>query len=362
MPTEAKCSICDCAIREAARGRQGDDAVECSGVCSTWVHRKCGGLSKAAYEVVSKSDKPFYCPQCRLDQQELEIHSLRELVGTLGAELEALRRQIAGGNSPPQVASDTSPAQKAIPSAGSGTLDESSDGGATGLLPLHPQTGASTARGAGSRRAGGTDAASRKSNLIVYGIKEVAKGTLRHVRNRNDIENVGDVLSSVDSSVTADRIIDCTRLGKYNEERTRPLLVKLLRTSDAQAILAGRKLLASRPGVFVKPDLPAEQRRVESILLKERWSLINSGISRSRIRISRDTLFVDNRKHGSVVDNKFNQCSLDTRTAPSAPSVSLTSSSVTDSQAQGGGSPHSLSGSLDSSADGVSDSAGVRES
>ena len=84
------CPICDVVIKESVGRRQGDDAVECSGTCATWVHRKCAGLSKVVYNELSKSNKPFYCPQCR---QELEIRSLRELVGALGNELDALKKK-----------------------------------------------------------------------------------------------------------------------------------------------------------------------------------------------------------------------------------------------------------------------------
>lgn len=68
--------------------RGGQESVECSGTCAAWLHRHCAGLSKVAFKEVSKSDDPFYCPQCRLDKQELEIMSLRELVGVLASEIE----------------------------------------------------------------------------------------------------------------------------------------------------------------------------------------------------------------------------------------------------------------------------------
>lgn len=58
-----------------------------------WVHRKCAGLSKAAFRIVCESDKPFLCPHCRLDQQELEIQSLRDQLVSLSAKLDALSQQ-----------------------------------------------------------------------------------------------------------------------------------------------------------------------------------------------------------------------------------------------------------------------------
>ena len=69
-------------------------------------------------------------------------------------------------------------------------------------------------------------------------------------------------------------IKDCYRLGKYNPEanRPRPVLVKFLRYTDASSILNSKSKF-SKP-VFVKPDLTAEERAAESLLLKERRCLI----------------------------------------------------------------------------------------
>ena len=68
----------------------------------------------------------------------------------------------------------------------------------------------------------------------------------------------------------------------------------------------------------MKPDLPAEARRIESILLKQRKSLIQDGVSRKDIRIKGDSLLVRNEKYGIVVNDVFQKCSLveDTQVSP----------------------------------------------
>ena len=48
-----------------------------------------------------------------------------------------------------------------------------------------------------------------------------------------------------------------------------------------------------------------EQRKIESILLKERWNLIQSGISRTQIRIRDSNIYVSKKLHGKVVDSTF---------------------------------------------------------
>ena len=47
------------------------------------------------------------------------------------------------------------------------------------------------------------------------------------------------------------------------------------------------------------------QRIRESILLKERWRLLQKGVARKSIRIREESLFVNNQLHGRVVNQKF---------------------------------------------------------
>ena len=71
-------------------------------------------------------------------------------------------------------------------------------------------------------------------------------------------------------------------------------------------LLSKRAKLADMPGISIKPDMSKEQRKVESVLLYERRKLIQSGIVSKCIRLKGDSLFVNNKKHGSVVNFKFN--------------------------------------------------------
>ena len=66
-------------------------------------------------------------------------------------------------------------------------------------------------------------------------------------------------------------------LGKFksNQSRPRPILVKLQRTIDATTILVNRTSLSSP--IFIKPDMSPAEQKIESILLKERWLLIEGG-------------------------------------------------------------------------------------
>ena len=67
----------------------------------------------------------------------------------------------------------------------------------------------------------------------------------------------------------------------------------------------GRKRLASRPEITIKPDLAAEDRKAESLYFKEHWSLISSGNKKQDIRISDNFISVNNEKYGSIFDGAF---------------------------------------------------------
>ena len=80
-------------------------------------------------------------------------------------------------------------------------------------------------------------------------------------------------------------IKDCFRLGKFKPQNPKPrsILVKLIRVADVHKILSNRG--QCRHPIFIKHDMSPEERHRESILLKERWNLIQTGIPKSSIRI-----------------------------------------------------------------------------
>ena len=52
-----------------------------------------------------------------------------------------------------------------------------------------------------------------------------------------------------------------------------------------------------------KPDLSSQERLCESLLLKERWKLIQAGTDRRHIKIRRSSLIVSGKFHAEVVIN-----------------------------------------------------------
>ena len=162
----------------------------------------------------------------------------------------------------------------------------------------------------------------RKFNLVVYGAKECVEGTNRHERLSHDVEVSTHIFQPLAPGISVHSIRDCVRLGKYNSVHCRPLLVKLTSTREVSTILANRAKLVSNPTISIKPDMTKHERVVESVLLKERRSLINSGLARKSIRIRGNTLYVNNTKLGSVIDSNFVPATTQNSTVSSLPPAS----------------------------------------
>ena len=145
----------------------------------------------------------------------------------------------------------------------------------------------------------------RKFNVVIYGINECNKGTPRNERLNHDLDKVTSIITQGDNSVSPLSIRDLLRLGKYRDQSktSRPILVKLNRTIDVTTLLIKARSLPKE--IRIKPDMSHEERLIESLLLKERWSLIQSGIERKVIRIRANKIFVKNKLHGQIIDSSF---------------------------------------------------------
>ena len=57
----------------------------------------------------------------------------------------------------------------------------------------------------------------------------------------------------------------------------------------------------------MKPDLSPQARQTESLLLKERWQLIQKGCNRKSIRIKGSNIFLDRRLYAIAKDDEIHK-------------------------------------------------------
>jgi len=141
--------------------------------------------------------------------------------------------------------------------------------------------------------------------FLVSRIKECPKGTSKLDCFKQDLDSVADVLHSVDPDFHKQNIHDCFKLGKFkvNPTCSRSILIKFHCSLDAMSILSSKSSLPS--GIALKRDMTREERNTDSLLLQECWCLIQSGVSKTSIKISRSNIYVNKCKHGQVTNSVF---------------------------------------------------------
>ena len=257
-----------------------DEVLFCSGTCQKYLHRYCASVGESSYKALtSEGAQPFLCFCCFRAQKDEQVAILFSVIDTLKAEINALK---TGTVEPPQIRSyaktvNTQKTSAAAPTPGESTTNPVS-------RKYHQDN---------------------KFNAVLYGVQECPSGMSKPARFESDLTSVVNVLSSLDSSIQSQSIKDCFRLGKFSSgaSRPRPILIKFVRVADVASILAKKKNL-SHP-YSIKPDMSPDQRLQESVLMRERWSLIQTGTSRNHIRIRGNSIYVSSKLHGRVLDFKF---------------------------------------------------------
>ena len=165
------CPICDDPIEEQSETTPGHDAIHCDGICDSWLHRRCAGLSK--------SDSKFLCPHCHLHDLISEVTSLKSIVSNLTAELSSIKSQLVSSDH--QI-------------------------GTPGLIPSATSLSTTTSSPSSSNKPYASSSnkpyeLDKKFNVVVYGIKEHPMGTSKSKRQQEDLQQVINVFFKIDKSV-----------------------------------------------------------------------------------------------------------------------------------------------------------------
>ena len=142
---------------------------------------------------------------------------------------------------------------------------------------------------------------STDTGIRVRGIPEVDKPN-HHERYKNDMEEARKLLQFLLGS-NAD-IADIRRLGKFEKNRRRPLLVKFSNAWQPRlALLSRSKLKDYKNQKFIDKELSPAEIQSENTLLLKRRELIGQGTERKSLRIRDLSLEqkIDNR--WSVVES-----------------------------------------------------------
>ena len=132
---------------------------------------------------------------------------------------------------------------------------------------------------------------------------------MRSERRKAELSGILGVTDNLVSYIDANSIKDYHHLGKYNPNRSkpRPILVKFLRSADVTSILFEKSNLASP--FSIKTDMTVEEKKIEGLLLKERWELLQKGMDRNQIKIHQNNLYINDKLHARILDAKLHTLS-----------------------------------------------------
>ena len=260
-----------------------DESLFCSGSCQHWLYCYCAGVSSQCYTIISEKAAPFLCFACSQASHTAEVQALKETIDLLKGEIAALK-SLSSARTDATIPAATTTTQAAVSSHNQLV--------SRAALPR-----------SGSQRQNGGNNNDRKYNVVVYGITECPKGTPRLNRFEEDLNKAMSAFSYLDLSIDPKSIKDIYHLGKFSTEnkKPRPLLVKFIHVSDASAVLSSKGPQGQKHHFVIKPDMLPNERRSESLLLKERWGLIQSGTPRENIKICGSSLYLRNKLHGQIV-------------------------------------------------------------
>ena len=130
---------------------------------------------------------------------------------------------------------------------------------------------------------------SRKFNAVIYGIPNATQ----EPQDFSDLSktSVMSLTYALLLFLLTIQAVSSVCLGKYSSDsaRPRPVLVKFNSAGYVFNLLYNKKQCK---GITVKIDLPLQARKIELLLLKERWQLIQKGQDRKAIRIKGNSIFL----------------------------------------------------------------------
>lgn len=247
------------------------------------MHRGCACLPKSEFISLQNSTDPFYCPHCLLKKHTTTILELKATVASLTETIEALQISVTKPTEP-------TPESVSVPGGSSSVNIQPK------LVHVVPTS---------KPIISATNYEDKKYNVVMYGVKESPPKTSKPDRLENDLQSITNEFAKADLQIQATSIKDCFCLGKYKSDapRPRPILIKFLRSTEATLVLT--KIASFKAPVRIKPDLTPEERKAESLLLKERWALMQLGFDKQRIKIRNKSIFVDNKLYGKYQDSEL---------------------------------------------------------
>lgn len=219
------CGVCDNNINS-----ERDKAIKCDN-CKMNAHSSCTGLSRTEVQCLLAKDKQisYHCTSCK--NQRLEIYELKQLILNLTTEVEQLKNKQSNSSLT--------------------ELDcEITEDIIAEIL----------------------DRQNRAKNIVILNIKEPI-GNSRSERSLLDKNSVEKVLSNFEINIEN---LNFFRLGKYVENKHRPIKVILKSKEDALSVLKNKHKI-NVPGILIFGDQTLNQQKYFKKVKEQLHQLIRNG-------------------------------------------------------------------------------------
>lgn len=209
-----KCTKCDIDLNP-------EKEISCD-LCRKYIHSTCSSLSRLEIQCLKSKDRKiiFYCETCSDFKSQLgKLNDLNETVQKLETKLKTLQDNLTLPKTEAEIKITTENVTTQV-------VDE--------LL----------------------DRQSRERNILIFNLEETETG---NIEDRNAIEKtkLTEILSSIDNQININNL-QFMRLGRYSQDKTRPLKIILPSKHDVLNILKNKRKLNLNVGI--QADLTVMQR------------------------------------------------------------------------------------------------------
>ena len=129
-------------------------------------------------------------------------------------------------------------------------------------------------------------------------IVDVPENNLRFSKDRKlrDNENTEDFATELNLHIV--HVSDCHRNGKFNNSKRRPIIATFSSIWDARRMVSKsiERELFQEKGILVIAQLSPSDQEIERCLLAKRYTFINDGTDKSRIKIRSLKLYFDGKE------------------------------------------------------------------
>ena len=270
-----------CNKKCTGKGKLGE-AIQCD-LCCFWVHASCEGLDNNDYKSfiqLSSTDMESFVYFCKLNKCYLRFKQLLsasstcslqaptqspEVIETLQSKYNKLNDSVSALSSKiDNLCSNSSQLQHQLASEATSLVSNPSSQFSHLNSPVSATVQVTTIVDEY------LDRDRRKSNLVIYGLPESTLASSTE-RQQQDTKKFCDLVKHEFKISNLD-INKSYRLGKYNENNVRPLLVIILDNQARSYLLRNAKSLRcsnTYQNVYISPDLTPKERETNKLLRHE---------------------------------------------------------------------------------------------